>query len=202
MRISRVVLGAAVVGSVLLGLVTPADAAPAPAPGAAGSAAPISITEAMQQHANAVRAGTVTPADSWCQSVFMYSQANDLYVSAEIGRSGDGYGVLRARATSVGPWETFTLCFVSDYYYTLVSQANGLYVSAELGWSGSNYGILRARATSVGPWEQLNWDCGKGCWWTSIANGNYVSVELGWTGDNNATLRARATELGPWEEFN
>jgi hypothetical protein len=33
--------------------------------------------------------------------------ANGLYVSAEIGYTGSYYGMLRARATSIGPWEIF-----------------------------------------------------------------------------------------------
>ena len=36
------------------------------------------------------------------------SQANGLYVSAELAYRNELVGMLRARATAVGPWELFT----------------------------------------------------------------------------------------------
>ncbi|WP_424887005.1 hypothetical protein [Streptomyces sp. XH2] len=39
------------------------------------------------------------------------SRANGRLVSAELGYGGDTYGMLRARATAVGPWELFTAPF-------------------------------------------------------------------------------------------
>jgi hypothetical protein len=79
-----------------------------------------------------------------------------LFVSAELAQSGDDYGVLRARADNVGPWERFQLCENSDDgSYSIRSMENERYVSAELGWSGDTYGMLRARATEIGPWELL-----------------------------------------------
>jgi hypothetical protein len=83
--------------------------------------------------------------------------SNGRYVSAELGygTSNPLYGMLRARATSVGAWERFTMVFidVNGSTYTAFRAANGLWVSAELGYSGSEYGMLRARAGSIGPWE-------------------------------------------------
>jgi len=37
------------------------------------------------------------------------SPANNQYVSGELGWHGDDYGMLRARATSVGSWERFII---------------------------------------------------------------------------------------------
>jgi len=82
------------------------------------------------------------------------------WVSAELGYTGDNYAMLRARATSIGPWEEFYtthgpclgLCMT-----TIRSGANNLYVSAELGYTGDNYGMLRARTASAGPWENFYW---------------------------------------------
>ena len=67
-------------------------------------------------------AGSATPPGSasrkTCQPVnlchdytdgfwFIQSDANNLYVSAELGYTGGNYGMLRARATSIGPWEQY-----------------------------------------------------------------------------------------------
>jgi hypothetical protein len=138
-----------------------------------------------------------------CGETSFQSVVNGRYVSAELGYTGGNYGMLRARATSIGPWEKFEVCgYTRDGYNidyeTIRSVANGRYVSAELGYTGGNYGMLRARATSIGPWEEF---------FTgmvdiqSISNGLYVSAELGYTGGNYGMLRARATSVGPWEEF-
>jgi len=105
--------------------------------------------------------------------------------------------MLRARATVVGPWERFTLCY-HGAYWTLRSNANGKYVSAELGYGGALNGVLRARATVVGPWEKFTFSQ---LWARSDANGKYVSAELGYGDALNGVLRARATVLGPWEKF-
>jgi hypothetical protein len=80
--------------------------------------------------------------------------ANGQYVSVELGYTGAEYAMLRARATSVGPWERFIIQFVQYPEFKMVANANTLYVSAELGYSGSWYGMLRARASTAGPWEK------------------------------------------------
>src|SRR5262245_53951838 len=42
--------------------------------------------------------------------MYIFSDANDLAVAAELNRTGTDYGMLRARSTSVvGPWEKFTI---------------------------------------------------------------------------------------------
>jgi hypothetical protein len=88
----------------------------------------------------------------------IWSRANRRYVSAEVSWSGDNYGLLRARATTVGPWEQFRIARGIDAQgpITIWSVANGRYVSAEMAWSGDRSGLLRARATSAGPWEQFS----------------------------------------------
>jgi hypothetical protein len=100
--------------------------------------------------------GAASPAsaDQICSNKAIASRASGLYVSAELSWTGDNYGILRARASSVGPWEQFR--FASDPTWSgshFNSLANGRYVSTEIGWTGNSYAILRARAVSVGPWE-------------------------------------------------
>ncbi len=131
------------------------------------------------------------------------ASGNTDYVSAELGYTGANYAMLRARATSQGPWEQWTLTPLANGNVALLSNANNLYVSAELGYTGSDYAELRARAWSIGPWEQfqLVWN-GDGTYsLRSAANGDYVSAELGYTGANYGELRARATSIGSWERF-
>ncbi|SRR6266498_1574620 len=99
---------------------------------------------------------------------YIASNANLRYVSAELGRTGGDHGMLRARATSVGNWEKFTIARwgPNPAMYTIRSQANGRYVSAELGYGGGRYAMLRARATSIGNWEKFLILCGTPaqCW--------------------------------------
>jgi hypothetical protein len=98
------------------------------------------------------------------------SFVNGRYVSAELGyaRTDAHYGMLRARATSVGPWEKFRVLHTPgiDWNTVFQSVANNDYVSAEYGYSTDNplYGMLRARATAIGPWEQYDlWWCPVSC---------------------------------------
>jgi len=164
--------------------------------------AALSVTAA----ATAMVSTTPAQASTTCSTVSLKA-ANGLYVSAELGYTGDDYGMLRARAASVGPWEQFEECPLGPYTITLRSEANGLYVSAELGYTGTEngmqiYGMLRARATSVGPWEEFQTDNEA----LKAANYLYVTAELGYTGTYNGMalngmLRARATSIGPWEQF-
>jgi len=130
------------------------------------------------------------------------SRANGLYVSMELGHPGDRFGMLRARAHGVGPWEEYDVIASGDAW-SIRSRANARYVSAELGYTGNNYGMLRARATAVGPWEKydLHRQPSGAYALRSQANGRYVSAELGYPGDNSGMLRARATAIGPWEQF-
>jgi hypothetical protein len=156
------------------------------------SLADVSWAVAHQNRAAAACFGNVT----------ITSLGNGRLVSAELGYTGANNGMLRARATAVGPWEVYTVCF-NGSATTIQSQANGRFVSAELGYSGANNGMLRARATVVGPWEKFSIDsCGGNCVTIhSTANNRFTSAELGYSGANNGMLRARATVVGPWERF-
>jgi hypothetical protein len=82
--------------------------------------------------------------------VAIRSKANFRWVSAELGYGGGRYGMLRARATSIGPWETF------NAGYGLRNITNWRWVTAELGYGGGLYGMLRARGDHYGPWEHFS----------------------------------------------
>ncbi|ARZ72115.1 hypothetical protein SMD11_6539 [Streptomyces albireticuli] len=172
------------------------------APTAWSSAAPAN-RGTTQTLADVVADRAKTQVSAACyHHVVITSHTNARLVSAELGYGGDSYGMLRARATAIGPWERFTVCF-NDWHWTIQSQANDRYVSAELGYGGDSYAMLRARATAVGPWERFSLNyCGQGCTTiTSQANDQLVSAEMGYGGDSYGMLRARATALGPWERF-
>jgi hypothetical protein len=162
---------------------------------AAGSVQPMSLAEAMAQQNGKAAPGCY-------DDLTITSLANDRYVSAEIGWSGSGYGLLRARATEAREWELFQVCF-NGTNSTIRSMANGRYVSAEIGWSGSDYGLLRARATEAREWERFSFgSCGSDCTTIrSTANDRLVSAEIGWSGSGYGLLRARATAVGGWEQF-
>jgi hypothetical protein len=162
---------------------------------AAESTQPLTLADAVAgQHRDAA-----APA---CYAVTITSRANGRLVSAELGWGGNSYGLLRARATAVGAWERFEVCF-NGSNSTIRSLANNRYVSAELGWGGNSYGLLRARATVVAAWERFSFaSCGADCVTIrSTANGRLVSAELGWGGNSYGLLRARATAVGAWERF-
>jgi hypothetical protein len=132
--------------------------------------------------------------------------ANNKFVSAELSYTGDYYGMLRARSTSVGPWESFALCNWGTYY-TLQSNANHKYVSTEVGYYGRWNGMLRARADSVGPYERLQVNPIGGSMvlfdLASDQNYLYVSAELGYASTDweYGMLRARSSSVGIWERF-
>jgi hypothetical protein len=83
-------------------------------------------------------------------AVAIRSLANGKWVAAELQYTGALYGMLRARADRIGPWETFAAINGG-----LRNQDNWKFVSAELQYTGIRYGMLRARAHSRGPWEQF-----------------------------------------------
>jgi hypothetical protein len=147
---------------------------------------------------------------AYCGNVALKSKANGLYVSAELGYSGDRNGMLRARAGSVGPWERFELCHnviipggvPFGVISTLRSLANGKYVSVEHGYSDNWNNMLRARADSVGSWEALDIDSGNDParirdWYDF----KIASAELNMPGPWTGMLRARADTVGPWEQW-
>lgn len=76
------------------------------------------------------------------------------WTSAELGYSDGDNGMLRARASTVGPWERYQIiCLNNSGNFAIRSKANGRYVSTEFGYTGERYEMLRARATVVGGWE-------------------------------------------------
>ncbi|MBV9854403.1 MAG: fibronectin type III domain-containing protein [Streptosporangiaceae bacterium] len=145
----------------------------------------------------------ILPVPTGQYPLTIHSTANDNYVSAELGYTGNDYAMLRARAAAQGPWEMWTAVVLSNGEINLQSPANGNYVSAELGYTGNDYAMLRARASVAGPWEsfQLVPNADGTYSLQSTANGNYVSAELGYTGDSYAELRAGSVTIGPREEF-
>jgi hypothetical protein len=134
------------------------------------------------------------------------SLANGRYVSAEFGYPSWTNGVLRARAASIGAWETFWCAAIGSTSFAIMAPSTASYVSTELGWPGSFNGTLRARAAMVGPWELYRFaahdSCvSSPCYAIRGPNDRYVSAELGFTGPFQGLLRARATRVGPWEQF-
>jgi hypothetical protein len=135
------------------------------------------------------------------------STANSMLVAAELSRTGDGYGEMRARSNSLGGWESFV--FVGDCASAagcaIKNTLNGLYVSAEISRTGDGYGTLRARSSSIGTWQLFglvgNCSVAPGCAIRSKANGLYVSAEISRTGDGYGTLRARSSSIGGWERY-
>jgi hypothetical protein len=83
------------------------------------------------------------------QQLAIRSLANGKWVASEQGYSEPFYGMLRARSSSIGPWETF------HGGTGLRSLASLKFVSAELGYAGGRNGMLRARASALGPWEEF-----------------------------------------------
>jgi hypothetical protein len=72
------------------------------------------------------------------------SQANGLYVSAELLDQGDDYGRLRARSFTAGFWESFYIDCSTTGTCAITSVANQKRVRAETGFTGNRYGLLRA----------------------------------------------------------
>ena len=155
----------------------------------------IRITSAnMQQYSNG------------CSSDFQLQSADDgLYVSAEMGYTGNNYAMLRARAATVGPWERYNLTYdTSTGTWSIQSLDNNLFVSTELSFTGNNYAMLRARSSTASIWERYNlyYNRVSGTWEIQSARNNlYISTEVDFTGSNYAMLRARASTVGPWEQY-
>jgi hypothetical protein len=154
-----------------------------------------------------VTANTVTPSGepNECGAPgYIQSAYNGLYVSAELGYPGNLYAMLRARSTSVGPWESWIICwFPKTETVSIFSNANKLWTTAELGYTGNQYAMLRARSTTVGPWERYRlYSFTMGQYGIeSTANKLAVAAEFGYAGNEYGMLRARASEFGPWEHF-
>jgi hypothetical protein len=148
----------------------------------------------------------VQTIDCW-ENVWLFADANDRFVSAELSYPGPDFAMLRARATVVGPWELFDLCRERETGRTLMySDANLLYVTAELGstYTGNRASMLRARADVVGSWQQFTTTAGPGGNYVcirSLANSRYVSAETGLVGNYYGMLRARHTACSTLQTF-
>ncbi|QLJ05324.1 hypothetical protein HZZ00_32755 [Streptomyces sp. NEAU-sy36] len=164
------------------------------------------VTGVVALPASAAFAASAPPSSTgqrWALKV------NGLYVAAEVNDSGDQNGKLRARSTSVGSWETFSLHTdnVPGVGYgttiTLRNEENGLYVTSEISTTGSQAGMLRARGTNTGSWERFYVVPQSDGTYAlkSAANGLYVTAEFNYTGGDQGLLRARSSTVGSWERF-
>ena len=166
----------------------------------AGEAAP--TTNGVPVAASAT--GVFTASATECGAPgYIQSKYSGLYVSTELGFSGNLYAMLRARAATVGPWEYYQLCYNRETaHWAIWADANSRWVSAELGDVGGQYGMLRARASSVGPWELFVPYTANGVFeFKSAANQKWVSTEIGDGGNEYGMLRARSNEIGAWELY-
>ena len=207
-RLMTVTTIAAALAAIVAGAV-PASAGgrlPPPASRAVASARPAGQAAPARLRA-AFPADTISCFDQ--QS--LAANANSDYVSAELGYTGASYGMLRARATTIGPWEKFDFCHdVTQGWWAISSDANGLYVTAQFGYPGASFGELTASSSIIGPYQKWVLGCvpgspvGPQIEFVTIqaqTNLNYVSTEIGYTGASYAMLRARAATAGPWEKY-
>jgi hypothetical protein len=178
---------ASVIATVLGALVAPA-LAKAPTP---GTGAPLVFPARVGSSnrlppglypAKALASGKASVHGLNCYPVEGFkSLANDRYVAAELGYGvrypkQNGYAMLRARATHVGPWEEFQFCNVPDNprLWAIFSHANDKWVAAEFGYPQPDKGMLRARAGHIGgPREHYGIGCIRG------GGGSFVFVSYG-----------------------
>jgi hypothetical protein len=171
--------------------------------GATGSTAVLIRPGAGPAALEEMRRDVGAAAPCW-RDVTIRSSANGRYVSAEIGREGGDYGTLRARATSPGKWEKFTVCRDAGTGVTRIrAQANNDFVSAELDNAGARYGMLRAQADKVGGWERFYSNGAPGGQFSFYARDNrrWVSAEVTFRGELQGVLRARATSVSAEQTF-
>ena len=197
----------------LLAGAAPASASARPLSPPAGHGSVTPARPAGPAAAVPARLKAAFPADTFTcyDQQSLAANANSDYVSAELGYTGADYAMLRARATTVGPWEKFDFCYDSTQgWWAISSDANGRYVTAQFGYAGASFGELTASSTGIGPDQKWLLSCvsagpfGPQIFFVVIqaqTNLNYVSAELGYTGADYAMLRARATTAGPWEEY-
>jgi hypothetical protein len=171
------------------------------------AAVPDELDGLLNQALTGARASGIKPlstvgwectGEGWIQSAY-----NGLYVSTEVDYSGAEKGMLRARSTSVGPWELYQICWRDGgggSTDAIWSDGAAKFVTAEIGPEAVVYGMLRARANSVGAWEEFT-ILGGPKMLINAANGLWVSAEFGWSGNWYGMLRARAESIGEWEEY-
>jgi hypothetical protein len=160
-----VVLTVGAIGMVVAGPVTPAHASAFCYDGWLKSGANGKYVTAELQYTGgdyAMLRARATSVGSWERFEFCWgsggndsqlairSLANGKWVSAELGYPGGDYAMLRARASSIGPWETF------NGANGLRNVANWKFVTAELQYTGGDYAMLRARSSTLGSWEQFS----------------------------------------------
>jgi hypothetical protein len=215
MKSARLITVTAIAGALatLLAGVVPASASARPLSPPAAHLAVTPARPAGQAAPATARLRAAFPADTFTcfDQQSLDANANGDYVSAELGYTGASYGMLRARATTVGPWEKFDFCDdLTQGWWAISSDANGLYVTAQFGYAGASFGELTASSSSIGPDQKWLLSCilgppvGPQIAFVLIqaqTNLNYVSAELGYTGANYAMLRARAATAGQWEEY-
>lgn len=138
-----------------------------------------------------------------CGTVSLMNVYTSLYVSVELGTSTTWYEELRARATSVGPWEKFTMCINdSTNVFTLQSQANGLYVTTEEWYDPPWQYMLQADSSTVGQQQQfVLYNVNADYQWFTGSSGYLVSGDLNFSGNDRGVLIANRKSLGPWEEW-
>ena len=125
------------------------------------------------------------------------------FVTAELGYTGDEFTMLRARATSAGPWERWTLCRLTrtSKWYFLVNQAmdadqwyEGV-VWADVNAPGAMDGMLRANGfyttDGISTAEQFEKVMvGNYLTLKSRTTGKFVIAETGYPGGHDGMLRA------------
>jgi hypothetical protein len=152
-----------------------------------------------------IKNGVTAASSAWSCGTqgWIASRASGLYISTEALSPGDEKGMLRARATSVGPWEMYQICGNAQTGAGAIwADGNAKWVTTEIGDQGLKYAMLRARSSSIGPWEEYQFAGVAGAFsiW-SHANALWVSAELGYSGGWYGMIRARSGEIGAWESF-
>jgi hypothetical protein len=171
---------------------------------APGKGAPLLVPAGIRSSNSAARAHALD-----CYPVQGFkSVANDRYVAAELRNTLVPYGLLRASATHVGPWEEHQFCHQRGTdYWSIFTNANQRWAITQINYRGPKVyqNMLRADARSIGPWERYQILCiaethGSFVIWSPVAR-RFVAAELAYKGDDYGTLRARASKVGPWEIF-
>ena len=137
-----------------------------------------------------------------CAVVSFANADRDLVVSVELGHTGIHYAELRARATKVGPWERFDMCWLTGQVFTLRSKANGKYVSTRENDAAPYKYLLTATADVVGEWEKFTaYDVPDFFEGFTGSSGLFVSADYSYPGIYSGALVANRGAIGPWEIF-
>jgi hypothetical protein len=149
--------------------------------------------------------GDVPPAKQQQQSASVTSlpdsirlrASNGMYVSADLGATGEQLGVLIANRPEPGAWETFAVEDLGEGKMALRA-ANGRVVCADRAKGGR----LQANRDQIGDWETFELlsfnDQNKVL---RTMDGFYVCADQSLEGAANATLTADRKEAGEWETF-